>query len=67
MDCSEKPPNDRKSANPNCFKNVKTKPVEYELNNKAWMTSEIFQRGFRKSTENSLRKTEEPFYLLTDN
>ena len=32
-----------KSANSHCFKNVKTKPVENESNNKAWMTSEIFQ------------------------
>ncbi|KAJ4430271.1 hypothetical protein ANN_22483 [Periplaneta americana] len=28
-----------KSANPRCFKNVRTKPVEYEANKKAWMTA----------------------------
>ncbi|KAJ8894394.1 hypothetical protein PR048_007045 [Dryococelus australis] len=26
-----------KSANPRCFKNVKSKPVEYGANKKAWM------------------------------
>lgn len=31
-----------KSKNPCCFKNVKSKPVMYESNRKAWMTSEIF-------------------------
>ncbi|XP_033222730.1 tigger transposable element-derived protein 4-like [Belonocnema kinseyi] len=33
-----------KSANPRCFKNVKTKPCEYESNNKAWMTRDIFEK-----------------------
>ena len=30
-----------KSANPRCFKDVKSLPVDYKSNRKAWMTSEI--------------------------
>lgn len=33
-----------KSRNPRCFKNLKSKPIEYEANRKAWMTSEIFEQ-----------------------
>lgn len=33
-----------KSANPRCFKNVKSKPVEYVKSAKAWMTSGLFQK-----------------------
>ena len=31
-----------KAANPRCFKNVKSLPVQYHANRKTWMTSEIF-------------------------
>lgn len=37
-----------KSANPRCFKNVRTKPVEYEANKKAWMTGELFAKWLLK-------------------
>ncbi|GFN87424.1 tigger transposable element-derived protein 6 [Plakobranchus ocellatus] len=37
-----------KSANPRCFKNVKSLPVEYISNSKAWMTSSIFETWIRK-------------------
>lgn len=30
------------SANPRCFKNVKTLPTKYDTNNKSWMTSILF-------------------------
>ncbi|XP_057658528.1 tigger transposable element-derived protein 4-like [Diorhabda carinulata] len=43
-----------KSANPRCFKNVKTKPCEYQANKKAWMTQDIF--------ENWLLKLDKKFY-----
>lgn len=33
-----------KSKNPRCFKNVKSLPVLYESNTKAWMTSLIFEK-----------------------
>ncbi|GFN91634.1 tigger transposable element-derived protein 6 [Plakobranchus ocellatus] len=36
------------SANPRCFKNVKSLPVEYTSNNEAWMTSSIFETWIRK-------------------
>lgn len=50
MDGSEKLPllMISKSANPGCFKNVKTKPVDYEANQKAWMMSEIFEKWLLK-------------------
>nr|XP_042912886.1 tigger transposable element-derived protein 4-like [Parasteatoda tepidariorum] len=32
-----------KSRNPRCFKNVKSKPIEYHSNTKAWMTANIFE------------------------
>lgn len=31
-----------------CSKNVKSLPVDYEANKKAWMTSEIFEKVLRK-------------------
>ena len=37
-----------KSANPRCFKHVKTLPVEYTNNKKAWMTGEIFTKWLLK-------------------
>ena len=37
-----------KAAKPRCFKNVKLLPTEYDSNNKAWMTSEIFTRWVKK-------------------
>ncbi|XP_029730316.2 tigger transposable element-derived protein 4-like [Aedes albopictus] len=33
-----------KSRRPRCFKNVKSLPVEYEANAKAWMTSVLFEK-----------------------
>ena len=36
-----------KSKNPRCFKHVKNLPVEYDVNKKAWMSSEIFTRIIR--------------------
>ena len=37
-----------KSANPRCFKNVKKLPLLYEHNNKAWITSTIFEKWVKK-------------------
>lgn len=37
-----------KSTNSRSFKNIKRKPVKFESNNKAWVTSEIFQRWHLK-------------------
>jgi hypothetical protein len=33
-----------KSKRPRCFKNVKTLHTSYDANQKAWMTSELFER-----------------------
>ncbi|UYV67408.1 hypothetical protein LAZ67_5000482 [Cordylochernes scorpioides] len=33
-----------KAANPRCFKNVKTKPVDYANSARAWMTSYLFEK-----------------------
>lgn len=37
-----------KVSKPRCFKNVRTLPVEYTFNKKAWMTSSIFESWIRK-------------------
>ncbi|UYV72296.1 hypothetical protein LAZ67_9002504 [Cordylochernes scorpioides] len=46
MDGSEKLPllMIGKAANPRCFKNVKTKPVDYANSARAWMTSYLFEK-----------------------
>lgn len=50
MDGSEKLPllMIGKSKQPACFRNVKSKPVEYTNNKKAWMTSAVFQEWLLK-------------------
>lgn len=40
-----------KSAKPRCFKNVKTLPVVYASNKKAWMTSDLFLQLVKKFDE----------------
>ena len=45
-----------KSANPRCFKNVKTLPTQYENNKSAWMTSEIFKKWLTKLDKRFLRE-----------
>lgn len=37
-----------KSAQPCCFKNIKSLPTLYKSNKKAWMTSELFVEWVRK-------------------
>ena len=37
-----------KYENPRCFKNIRTLPVTYKHNKKAWMTSVIFEEWLRK-------------------
>ena len=68
MDGSEKLPllMIGKSANPRCFKNVKTKPVEYKSNNKAWMTGEIFERWLLKINR-KFRNQNRRIVLFIDN
>lgn len=68
MDGSEKLPLVMigKSANPRCFKNVKTKPVAYESNKKAWMTSKIFE-GWLLQLDRKFRKQKRTIILFVDN
>ncbi|XP_019377766.1 PREDICTED: tigger transposable element-derived protein 4 [Gavialis gangeticus] len=37
-----------KNKNPHCFKDVKSLPVDYEANDMAWMTSEVFEQWMHK-------------------
>lgn len=68
MDGSEKLPllMIGKSANPRCFKNVKSKPLEYMSNKKAWMTAEIFEDWLRK-LDKTFRKQNRNILLFIDN
>lgn len=55
-----------KAKNPRCFKNVKSLPVIYESNKKAWMTSDIFTRFICK-WDKELRHSKKKILLLVDN
>uniref|UniRef100_A0A8C4XHT4 HTH CENPB-type domain-containing protein n=1 Tax=Erpetoichthys calabaricus TaxID=27687 RepID=A0A8C4XHT4_ERPCA len=45
-----------KSLKPRCFKNVKSLPMHYEANKKAWMTSELFSKWLKKVDAAMVRK-----------
>lgn len=55
-----------KSKNPRCFKNVRSLPVDYESNRKAWMTSDIFVKWVR-NWDRDLTKQKKKILLLVDN
>jgi len=55
-----------KSKNPKCFKNVRSLPVDYENNRKAWMTSDIFVKWVR-DWDRELTKKKKKILLLVDN
>lgn len=55
-----------KSKNPRCFKNVKTLPVTYMSNKKAWMTSDLFIKILR-DWDSELMKKKKKILLLVDN
>ncbi|XP_031340904.1 tigger transposable element-derived protein 4-like [Photinus pyralis] len=55
-----------KSQNPRCFKNVRSLPVDYRANSKAWMTSELFIEHVRKWDE-ELKRKKRKIVLLIDN
>lgn len=48
-----------RASNPRCFKHVKSLPVEYYSNKKAWMTLEIFTEWVKKLEKKMLRKKKE--------
>ena len=55
-----------KSANPRCFKNVKTLPVTYRNNNKAWMTGYLWTEWIR-SLDNKMASRKRKIVLFVDN
>lgn len=55
-----------KSLKPRCFKNVKSLPVEYKANKKAWMTSKFFSEWLQK-LDNEMKKRKKKIVLLIDN
>jgi len=57
-----------KSANPCCFKKIKTEnlPVMYRNNRKAWMTGEIMAQWLRK-LDKDMRKQVRKILLFLDN
>ncbi|XP_050064482.1 tigger transposable element-derived protein 4-like [Aphis gossypii] len=44
-----------KYQKPRCFKNVKSLPVQYEFNKKAWMTSQIYEAFLHKMDKKFLQ------------
>ena len=55
-----------KSRNPRCFKNVKTLPVSYKANRKAWMTGDMFEEWVRNFEKKMVRKNRKVL-LFVDN
>lgn len=65
---NEKLPNILQAYTPDniCFKHVKSLPVEYYSNKKAWMTSEIFTEWVKKLEKKMLREKRK-IALIVDN
>ncbi|GBO26038.1 Tigger transposable element-derived protein 4, partial [Araneus ventricosus] len=55
-----------KSQKPRCFKNAKKLPVDYKSNEKAWMTSDLYQKYLRQWDKELARKKRK-IVLLIDN
>ncbi|XP_008552099.1 uncharacterized protein LOC103574431 [Microplitis demolitor] len=55
-----------KSQKPRCFKGVKSLPVDYANNRKAWITSEVFEKWLR-DWDRDLVKKKKKVLLLVDN
>ncbi|XP_067686985.1 tigger transposable element-derived protein 6-like [Haliotis asinina] len=55
-----------KSEKPRCFKNVRSLPVDYRSNGKAWMTSDLFTEWVNK-LDQSMRRQNRKVLLLIDN
>lgn len=55
-----------KSANPRCFKNVKSKPVDYVNNPRAWMTGSLFENWLLK-LDKKFKKEKRKVILFIDN
>nr|XP_032523912.1 tigger transposable element-derived protein 4-like [Danaus plexippus plexippus] len=55
-----------KSQKPRCFKGVKSLPVDYANNRKAWLTSELFEIWLRDWYRDLVKKKKK-ILLLVDN
>lgn len=55
-----------KSAKPRCFKGIKTYPLDYESNKKAWMTSALFEKWLSNFDKKMSLKGKK-VHLLIDN
>lgn len=55
-----------KAKRPRCFRNVKSLPVVYEHNKKAWMTSELFTK-FLREWDSELQRSSKKILLVVDN
>ncbi|UYV82433.1 hypothetical protein LAZ67_21002131 [Cordylochernes scorpioides] len=68
MDGSEKLPllMIGKAANPRCFKNVKTKPVDYANSARAWITSYLFEKWLL-NLDKKFTKEKRKVILFIDN
>lgn len=54
-----------KSKKPRCFKNVKSFPIEYDSNQKSWMTRTIFENFLRK-LDRQMRLQKRKIILFVD-
>lgn len=55
-----------KSANPRCFKGVKTLPTAYKNNTKAWMTAVLFEEWVRK-LDRKMAANKRKILMIIDN
>jgi hypothetical protein len=55
-----------KSPKPQCFKNIKKLPAKYYMNNKVWMSTDIFS-SFLRSLEASMGAQNGNILLFVDN
>lgn len=53
-----------KARNPRCFKAVRTLPVEYDSNSKAWITQSLFERYIRKLDRKFARQNRKVIFFV---
>jgi len=55
-----------KAEKPRCFKNVKTLPIQYKSNKKAWMTS-MFCKSWVRELDDKMNRHGRKIALVVDN